>query len=157
MHRVGFWMRLLAALLEAVLIYLILLSIRVGSFQIPIDEDLLMSVVWLIYTSSEAIVGAGPGKLMLGLRVGRADGVPSDRWRLFLRWSTKQFPTLCAVLFALTGLGLLYVIAGLLNTVLLIGFLYALNEDKQAWHDQWSGTAVYRRRDLYSTAPPVQA
>jgi uncharacterized RDD family membrane protein YckC len=38
-----------------------------------------------------------------------------------------------------------------MNAVLLVGFLYALNDDKRAWHDEWAGTAVYRRRKL---APP---
>lgn len=40
--------------------------------------------------------------------------------------------------------GLLTILGSLVNLILAIGLLKAADEDRLAWHDQWSGTGVFR-------------
>ena len=79
----------------------------------------------------------------------------ADRWRLILRWSAKQFWLFAMLLFILTSVPLFYVLSGFMSLIVIIECLFASNDDKLAWHDQWAGTAVYRRARLGSAAPPV--
>ena len=45
------------------------------------------------------------------------------------------------------------IIAGFSNAVVAMGCLMALGETKQTWHDQWAGTAVFRKREVME--PPA--
>src|SRR5205814_496662 len=105
--------------------------------------ELCFLFVFAAYTFTEVFFAATPGKMILRLRIGSSDGTPADGWRLLLRWSTKQFALLFQMLFNLTGIPLFYLLGGFGGLVVLIGCLYASNDDKQAWHDQWAGTAVF--------------
>jgi uncharacterized RDD family membrane protein YckC len=104
--------------------------------------------MFIAYTSMEFFLAATPGKLILRQRIAGADARAAGRWRLFLRWSTKQMPLLCEFLFIFTGGTVFYYVGGLEWILVLIGCLFAANDEKLAWHDQWAGTAVIRRRSL---------
>jgi uncharacterized RDD family membrane protein YckC len=109
--------------------------------------EAIISAVLLLYASQEIWFGATLGKRVLGLRIRRIDG-ELDRWNLLLRWLTKQMPVILYPLFALTGFALFYYIGGLMNALVFIGCLFAANDDKLAWHNQWSHTAVFHVRRI---------
>ena len=111
--------------------------------------------MWLAYTSFEIWVAATPGKFALGLRISAQDCGPADRWTRVLRWSTKHFWLLAAMLFALTEFGPLRLLAGFSSLIFAIGCLFASNDDKLAWHDQWAHTAVCKRRREYQAFEPI--
>ena len=151
--RVGFWMRLIAAAIDVFAFFFVYISgfafVQVATrSQMQWLESLLGPCVWLLYMLSEVLLAASPGKLILGLRIACVDAAPADFWRKFLRYSTKHFGVMLLLAYILTGFVGFYFISGIVNFFICVGFLFASNDDKQAWHDQWSGTAVYRSRDL---------
>ena len=156
-YRAGFCIRAGATLVDAVV--LIAINVVVGSLYLAIHDPLTTSArsdnvavaciwsAWLAYSTMEIFFGGTLGKKLFGLRIARLDG-SDDRWSLFLRWQTKQLPFIAAVAFALTQVGAIYLLGGLENGLVLIGCLFAANDDCMAWHDQWSGTAVFHAKAL---------
>jgi uncharacterized RDD family membrane protein YckC len=156
MHpRKGFFIRLTASLIDAVILLVALGSLGFGldAFLGPgvITEriaDALFTAAALAYTSFDIFTAGTPGKLLLGLTIASPDATPASAGTLSLRWSTKYFPLICALLFVLTTQPLFRLIAGLSNVTIFVGCLFASCDHHLAWHDQWARTAVYRRRDL---------
>jgi uncharacterized RDD family membrane protein YckC len=143
-------MRLLALLIDAALLLPILFGLvyylqDVQTAPVSVTDFIFVSGLF-IYSWTELFFGGTPGKLLLGLRIAGADGSPAEFWKRFSRWLTKQLSIICWLLFILTQFQGFYVVGGFMNLVLGIGFLYSSNDDKQAWHDQWCGTAVYRKK-----------
>ena len=170
-HRAGFWLRGAAWGIDACLASAVGLVLSLGgllAFHLAdapegVDEyvaGILMNAGFLGYTTVEVLKAATPGKMMLGLVIARPDGGQADRWTLTLRWSTKQAPLLLNLIYFVTLNVFSGFLAGIMSYVVLIGCLQALDEHKQTWHDEWSGTAVVRRRmqarDLgpYATSTP---
>lgn len=155
LRRVGFWWRALALLIDFVictfLIFLMLLTVEIVSARTIERQRLIQNLIigcLLIYTCTEVVFAGTPGKRILGLKIGCNNGTSADIWRLILRWSTKQSPLLLSLIFFATNLAPFDFLLGLSATVILIGCLFASNDDRLTWHDQWAGTAVYRARDL---------
>jgi uncharacterized RDD family membrane protein YckC len=95
--------------------------------------------------------------MVVGVRIGRAAGGRAGRWTLALRWSAKYFALFLALVHAVTGDVLSQFLASWMNTVVIVGCLQALDESKRAWHDEWAGTAVLRRRPVPILPPPLPA
>lgn len=166
--RVGFFSRLGAAALDLLLFLPVLVLLVVLFALLAADGSLgdaaaaerafaaSLLAGWLLYSATELVWAATPGKMILGQRIAAADHRPAGFWRLFLRWSTKQLPVIAGLLFVLTDFVLLQLLGGFMNVVLTAGFLAAANDDKRSWLDEWAGTAVYRRRTLTAgrIAPP---
>jgi uncharacterized RDD family membrane protein YckC len=106
--------------------------------------SLIMFALLLLYSSLEMIVAATPGKMLLGLRIARADGESAPTSMLLMRWSTKQFPYILAIFQLITFSPFLGAFANLMNLILWIGCLQMLDEDRRSWLDWWARTAVIR-------------
>lgn len=147
----GFWRRLLAFLIDKVILYfvslilflIVLLALGLGgNIQgriLAAPEELMqrIGVFALLYlavslladmayfTWFHGIAGRTPGKMLLGLRVIQASGDPITPGIAFLRW---------------VG----YLISG---PVFCLGFLWiAFDDRKQGWHDKIAATLVIRFR-----------
>ena len=165
MKRVGFWKRLLAAGIDSAIVLSLTAIVGVVmavGFPTQLDwlfeEQLYEMCFWLgvlVYSLSEVAFEGTPGKLVLGLAIAPANGIGNDVWRLLLRWSTKWWSTIFGIAWLMSGSFGCYWMAGLMNFVIYVGLLPTLGEDKQSWHDQWSGTAVFRRRAIVAPAPLV--
>ena len=165
-YRAGFWIRTLAAAIDVLAMLLIgvgavaaaLAVLEVASLESPeTAAAAFVYAVWLAYTSMEIWFAATPGKMPFRLRVSNADGSPADFWRLFLRWSTKWSWLFLSVLFLLTDWPPVYLLAGFISLVVVIGCFFAANDDRLTWHDRWARTAVYcmpRRHQAFDTIVP---
>jgi uncharacterized RDD family membrane protein YckC len=153
-HRAGFWIRLVATLIDfavavllgiAASVVMVIIWDRVGGrARAERIAQFILYSSFLLYTTLEIFVAGTLGKLLLGLRITQQDGHAADVWRRILRWSTKQFWLLATMLFLMSGLRVFYAISGLSSLVVAVGCLYASNDDHLTWHDQWAGTAVYK-------------
>lgn len=145
-ERIGFWWRVLAALIDGVFVVVLGFALMAVA-QAGQLSQLMFDLIWLgsllLYSTSEVLFRGTPGKLLLGLRIAAINRAPGDGWRLFLRWSTKQLPLVAMLLFSITAWPLFYLLQGISALFVAIGCLYAANDDKLAWHDQWAGTAVF--------------
>jgi hypothetical protein len=111
----------------------------------------------LAYTSTEIWLAGTPGKLLTGIRIGTAAGTVAGRWALLLRWSTKHYGWLIALVEVIVLGAEKHPLSGWMNTIVMIGCLQALDEHRRTWHDEWAGTAVYRSADLRPTPGPGAA
>ena len=154
MDRSGFWIRTAALAIDAIVFLVFAATIGVTAMVLEERGTLtdakrrglaaLPFVLWLAYSSMEAMIGATAGKLLVGIVVALPDGAPAPPWTRFLRWSTKYFGVLMGLLWVLTEQPLFYLLTSV-NGLILIGCLRALGEEKRAWHDLWSHTAVVPR------------
>lgn len=166
MKRAGFLLRTVAGLIDTLLCIVALLiggvtTTALWTYGVLSDRgtelllDVLLPIVVLAYSSTEAFFAATPGKLLLRMRITRADGSPAPLSLRLLRWTTKWMPWAFLLVFVLTDNGLAYAIAGFTQLVVAVGLLAILNEDRQAWHDEWSHTAVHRLAPAKALSGPA--
>ena len=139
MKRVGFWLRVLAVLIDvSVVLVVSALVVMIPTLSLSQSSmDIIQLSAWLAYTTAEVFAAGTLGKRLMGLRIANADGSPAGGWTLFLRWSTKQYPQVAMLLFLLTAYAPFRFLGGVGNFILFVGCLAATNDSKQAWHDQW--------------------
>jgi uncharacterized RDD family membrane protein YckC len=114
--RAGFWIRMTALLLDAVLIGILLGVLRHSHNVELVALAVYGAVLWKLR-------GATLGGTVFDLRVVRLDGRP-------IEWETAIIRALgCFLSFAVAGLGFFWI---------------AFDQGKQAWHDKIAGTAVVR-------------
>ena len=114
-NRAGFWIRMLALLLD-----LVLVGIVCGIVSLPTHHALLLilaaygAVMWKLR-------GTTIGGIVCGLRIARLDGRPID-------WPTAVTRALGSFLsFFIVGLGFIWVV---------------FDPERQSWHDKIAGTVV---------------
>lgn len=115
----------------------------------------VMAILTLLYFLIEGVVGASPGKMILGIKVGTADGKQGNIALYLKRWGVKNFPNLLGLLAAILGMvgvtavvGILGIISQIASLVLLIGAFWIFGASKQCLWDKLAGTAIYKRSDL---------
>ncbi len=114
--RAGFWIRMLALLLDAILIGILAHLLSHGSHLQLVALAIYGAIMWKMR-------GSTVGGILFDLQVVRVDGREMD-------WATAVVRALSCFLSA--------VVAGL-------GFLWiAFDPDKQGWHDKIAGTVVVR-------------
>jgi uncharacterized RDD family membrane protein YckC len=152
MGRVGVFARVMAAAIDGLgaLVLLIVSGIIAAIADKTALAGLVFLILWLFYSGMEVVFAGTPGKLLLGLRIARQNGLKAEPSRLLLRWSTKYY-VLVPSIFDYFFPGTAVAMAGsCVNGLILCGLLGAFNGDRLTWHDQWAGTAVWKRRP----APP---
>lgn len=113
--RAGFWIRMVALLLDAIIVGIILQLLRWHNVLLPVLAA-YGAILWKAR-------GATLGGIVFGLQVVRADGQPMD-------WTTAIVRALgCFLSLAVIGLGFFWI---------------AFDEQRQAWHDKFAGTLVVR-------------
>jgi uncharacterized RDD family membrane protein YckC len=121
----GFWIRLVAYIIDA-----IILGIVSGIIQAIFGQGAVASVLGIIIGLAYVVYfwttsGATPGKMAMGLRVVSTDGSPLTVGKAVIRY---------------VG----YFVSGI---VILIGFIWiAFDANKQGWHDKIAGTYVIKTR-----------
>lgn len=112
--RAGFWLRMAALLLDALLIGIVLGWIHHRARLDLVALAIYGAVMWKLR-------GTTIGGIICGLRVVRTDGRPID-------WSTAIVRALsCFLSFAAAGLGFIWI---------------AVDAERRAWHDKIAGTLV---------------
>jgi uncharacterized RDD family membrane protein YckC len=101
-----------------------------------------------LYSLIEAFTGASPGKMMLGLKVGTADGRAGSAALYAKRWAVKYSGTLLGLLGALPGLHVLGLLAPAAGVAIFVGCFLVLGDKRQALHDLGTATAVFKKTDL---------
>ena len=102
----------------------------------------------MIYSLLEAFTGATAGKMLLGFKVGDADGTKAGFGKLFWRYALKNGAFLCAMAAGLIGVELVKTIGSAWGLIWFLGCFLALTQARQGLHDKLSGTAVYPSKVL---------
>ena len=101
-----------------------------------------------LYSLIEAFTGASPGKMLLKLKVGTADGRRGTLRLYVTRWAIKYSGTLLGLLGAIPGLHVLGLLAPAAGVIVFVGCFLALGDRRQALQDLGASTAVFRKADL---------
>ncbi len=140
----GFFLRLLAYVIDCALLYIIAMLLIAGGFiflkysTIAVNESDMLGTLRLLlapfmiastlielfyFTYCHAVTGQTIGKWICGLKVVRTSGEPLGFARALLRWAGYFVSRFC----------------------LYCGFLWiAFSRDKQGWHDKIAGSYVIR-------------
>ncbi|GAK56099.1 hypothetical protein U27_03061 [Candidatus Vecturithrix granuli] len=167
--RAGFGLRLTASLIDLVLI--ILGGIVIGSVfgavlggifggMLASFESLRgfwggvlgsligISVFGTLYNLLEGLFGATIGKMLIGLKIGDADGTKAGIGKLFFRYLLKNITFVCSLLAGILGIAILTKIGAVLGLIWFLGCFLVLSRTRQGLHDMIAGTAVYPRKVL---------
>lgn len=109
---------------------------------------LFSTLFTLCYYLTEVLLEGSPGKLILRLRIGSADGQHPEYGKLIIRFIIKHSFYLVLILSLLTKNTLLYLLTFVVFVIIAIGFLFVFSYKRQALHDIIAGTAVYKLKDL---------
>lgn len=123
----GFWVRLLAALLDVVLIS-IPISIIASFLSGDLDSENVSSALYTLYSILIPIywLGYTVGKRIMKVRIVKVDGSKLDIWTMLMR---------------IIVAGLIYVVT--LGAALIVSaFMVGLRQDKRSIHDLVAGTYV---------------
>jgi uncharacterized RDD family membrane protein YckC len=101
-----------------------------------------------LYSLIEAFTGASPGKMLLKLRVGTADGRRGSPVLYVKRWAVKYSGSVLGLLGAIPGLHVLGLLAPAAGVVIFVGCFVALGDRRQALHDLAAESAVFLKSDL---------
>ncbi len=107
-----------------------------------------------LYFALEIFKGYTPGKYLLGIKIYDENRqIPTRKaatWRFALKSSYFILLTLSFLMLFIVPV--LYFILGMaafvIGSITVLGYFAALGAKKQALHDRWSRTAVYRRIDI---------
>jgi uncharacterized RDD family membrane protein YckC len=116
--RAGFWLRMGALFIDAVIIGIVLTPLRHHG-----EHDLMLISLAIYGAVMWKLKGTTVGGVLCGLQVVRLDGRPVD-------WGTSIVRALsCFLSLVVLGLGFIWI---------------AVDRDRQAWHDKIAGTVVVR-------------
>jgi uncharacterized RDD family membrane protein YckC len=108
------------------------------------------------YGLTEALLGASPGKFILGQRIVTESGNRAGQPQLLARYAIKQTPTAISLLAVFLGIKALEHGSNVVGAVYILGCFMAFGKARQALHDKIVGTAILRTSDLpepVTTAP----
>lgn len=156
MERIGFGPRFGAMLIDIVIIMvgMSILGILFGlgamgflgggsitGFSIGM---ILVALIPIAYSYTDVLMAATPGKKVLKLVIRNEDGSQADQQTLTKRWAFKNSSSLLQFLTALTTVELFTTLGGLAGLVVFIGCFFVFAEARQAFHDKFAKTAVFR-------------
>ncbi len=176
--RVGFGLRLFASLIDFVFMLIGGLLIGAifggvlgsvfGSAMGPIDAGgesisgtaaggvlgvllgalIALPIFGAVYALLEAFTGATVGKMILGIKIGDANGTKAGLGKLFVRYALKNGAFICALLAGLIGVELLNNVGAVWSLLWFLGCFLTLTQARQGLHDKIAGTAVYPKKVL---------
>lgn len=105
-------------------------------------------LAFVLYSLLEALSGASPGKMILGLKVANQDGTSAGVSKKLLRWTVKYSGVLFAFAAALTSIAILEHLGSIAALAIVVGCFFVLGAARLSFHDMASGTAVYKKSDI---------
>ncbi len=120
-----------------------------GYTKMGILMGLIAAVVAFLYSFTEVLAAATPGKMMLGIKIANADATAASTSTLATRWFVKTgLSTVLNVLGTVTAASILSTLATIIGFVIFVGCFFVLGANRQALHDIIAKTAVYRRENI---------
>jgi len=120
-----------------------------GLMGILLGVLIALPVFGTVYALLEAFTGATVGKMLLGIKIGDANGTKAGLGKLLVRYALKNGTFLCALLAGIIGVELLNKVGTVWGLIWFLGCFLTLTQARQGLHDKIAGTAVYPRKVLW--------
>lgn len=155
MKRIGFGHRFVAAIFDFIILVLLsyLFSWILGStiMRPPLELKDGINVfqfshvlLLLVYFSTEIFFAATPGKMALSLKIKTEGGKKASTNTLLIRYLIKYSAIIFLLLFVLTNVNFFMLLLSLCIFIIFLGCFMVFMKAKQALHDKFAKTAVYR-------------
>ncbi len=174
-NRVGFGPRLMAFILDIVIVIALAMVLLpfigalVGGAASGGDEVaaalgmiagimaafIALPLIATVYFLIEAVTGATPGKMILGLKVGTPEGTAGDIKLYATRYAIKNISFILSAVGAMVGVAILGTAGTWVGLVIFLGTFMVLGSKKQALHDLLAKTAIYKKADLAAAGGPA--
>jgi len=157
--REGFMLRFCAGLIDGAFCFVpgFILTLLVTKMAGQWFAAVFVTLAYLGYSSLEIFKAATPGKMLLKLKITNEDGSAADRKTLIKRWAIKQIPQFANFVAAVTAIA----IFGWFTTFCVIGYVISccltFRPERQALHDTFAHTAVFRAQAAAAAAMPTPA
>lgn len=164
--RVKFHLRLLAdfidiftAMLFGIVIALLLTDLVIGSGNMLTEAkkfspqaqyiiNIVFSVFIVLYFFVEAVTGFTAGKFLIRIKIANEDGTKAEPKTYMIRYLIKNFGLIIIVIGSISGFTILGQIGGGLLLLIIIGTVLSVRDSRQAIHDAYPKTALFRVSDL---------
>lgn len=167
-YRVGFGRRVVAALMDIILIIIIsgilgvifkflpeLENFSLQDLADPIYMEELQRgflpftlLITFIYYSMEIFFQASPGKMAMGIMIADEAMKYASTSQLISRFALKHIDSVIQVVYVFTWLEFINTIAGFVSFVIFGAFLFCLSASKQSIYDRITKTAIYFRKEI---------
>jgi uncharacterized RDD family membrane protein YckC len=179
-NRVGFWLRLGAALLDVLVLVVLALvarnliaSLFPAQLAVYLDWELAKvppgspgrsflegsttmgfaaTFLGFAYGLFEGLAGWSPGKLILGLRIVDESGQRAPTGKLLIRYAIKQSASALMIASVFLASKPVSTAGKVASIIIALGCLLVFARARQALHDKIAGTAVLRKADIGVTA-----
>jgi uncharacterized RDD family membrane protein YckC len=105
-------------------------------------------LVLVLYGLIEGLVGASPGKMLLGIRIGKDDGSQASVPTLLARYAIKNSAMLLSFVAVIVGVSAIQTLGQVAGLIVGLGCFLVLGSARQALHDKLAKAAVHWKRDL---------
>jgi len=150
MEQKGFLPRLIAALIDGILVFFLvsIVSLVFGAQWLTgtglnYIGGLIISIAVLAYSYLDVLWAQTPGKKVLDLKIMSKDGSEASEAILQKRWLVKYSGNLVGLVAALTTLGFLDLVSMLLGIAISLGCFLIFTAEKLTLHDILSETSVF--------------
>ena len=119
-----------------------------GIIGIILGAAIGIFVFGTLYNLLEGFVGATVGKMLIGIKIGSDDGTKARVGTLLFRYVLKNIALVSSLLAGIVGITLIAKVGSLLGFVWFLGCFLVLGKARQGLHDMIAKTAVYPRKVL---------
>lgn len=174
-YRVGFGRRVLAALIDMIIVVFVsgilgvifnfLPELESFSLQNLMNQEFMAELergylpftllITFIYYSMEIFFQATPGKMVLGIIIADESMKYASNSQLITRFALKHLDSIIQIAYVFTWLNFINSIAGFLSFIILGAFLFCLAASKQAIYDRITKTAIYYRKEVIDASKNV--
>ncbi len=112
------------------------------------DSSLIAVVIGLVYYSTEVLLGASIGKMLLGIKIASSDRSEASTSQLLSRYLLKHSNSIFSVLGILLSIHFFQGLSSIVIVIIVIGFFFTLGSKRQAIHDMVTNTAVYYKDNI---------
>lgn len=107
-----------------------------------------LPLIGTLYFLLEAVTGASVGKMVLGLKVGTAEGTAGDIKLYATRYAIKNLGLIISMIGGIVGVAILGTVGTWVGVVIFLGYFMVFSAKKQALHDTVAKTAIYKKANL---------
>jgi uncharacterized RDD family membrane protein YckC len=153
--RIGFWMRLVAALVDGAIAWVVVFvpTVVLALLVSPVVASMVGGVMALAYFALEIVKAQSVGKMVFNYTITAQDGSPATRDQLIKRYAYKHAPRALAIVASVPLLSFVSFIGVAAALAILAGTFLALKAEKLAFHDKLFRTAVFGPSNVTVSIP----
>lgn len=109
---------------------------------------LFSGIISLLYFSMEIFISASLGKMMLGIKIARANRTPASMVELVNRYAMKHSSTILTLIYSVTMINAINILSSFVGFAVFVAYFFVFSASKQTLYDKLAKTAVYYNDEI---------